>query len=257
MSRRIAGILHYVALVSVAAGWHRAYSAQATERADQERVSANVPFVGCKSSGQVESFPAPKEASYVVRIDEKAAQRLAYYESAVAPGVLAPRGWFCEAASGSGGSLFLIAPEPITDFMRQFTGPAIELDDASGENSGRVEIAEVVARVFPIEWAFARSTIEGYDLLLKFGPYPKDRLTYKGDRVVEYRTPPNSEGLGTRNRMRAANEAIEGVAILQGHPPNTVLHLVRLAIRLPGDMKGLELQITRQLETESRKQTER
>ena len=57
--------------------------------------------------------------------------------------------------------------------------------------------------------------------------------------------------------MRAANEAIEGVAILQGHPPHTVLHLVRLAIRLPGDMKGLELQITRQLETESRKQTER
>jgi len=49
---------------------------------------------------------------------------------------------------------------------------------------------------------------------LKFGPYPADRLTYKSDRMVEYRTVPQATGLGTTGNI-----------------------LWRLGIRLPHDRK--------------------
>jgi hypothetical protein len=61
-------------------------------------------FVGCDSDGQVGSVPAPTEPEERVLIRASMAKKLAYYKSAVSPGVLAPQGWFCFANYGSSGS---------------------------------------------------------------------------------------------------------------------------------------------------------
>ena len=74
-----------------------------------------VPFVGCKSGGQVGPEPAPHGAGKTVRIDAGTAQKLAYYQAGNPPGVLAPRGWYCFGLYGSGGSTLLVSPEPIED----------------------------------------------------------------------------------------------------------------------------------------------
>src|SRR5215469_12091388 len=72
-----------------------------------------VPFIGCKSDGQVGQFDAPKGTNKSVSIPVEAAQKLAYYKAKQGPGVLAPRGWYCfETYGSSGGSLF-ISPKPM------------------------------------------------------------------------------------------------------------------------------------------------
>ena len=88
---------------------------------------------------------------------------------------------------------------------------------------------------------------EGEEAGLKFGPYPKDRLIVRSERMVEYKTPANSEGLGTTGALQMNNDPIAGVAILQGATPD----LVFLGVRLPREMRGLAPVIMHQLEREN------
>ena len=123
-----------------------------------------------------------------------------------------------------------------------FTGPAIEVDAIDGGTSGRFSVARVIARAFPKHRAFVQSVIDLFDSAedYTFSPYPGDKLIYKSDRVVEYRTPPKSEGLGTMtSRLQSNEDPIDGVAILQGQTPDLLL----LSVRLPSDMKALRSQI--------------
>jgi hypothetical protein len=46
-----------------------------------------------------------------------------------------------------------------------------------------------------------------------FGPYPADRLTYKGEALVEYRTPPRRDGLGTRSWLEKNESPIDGAVM--------------------------------------------
>jgi hypothetical protein len=162
-----------------------------------------VPFVGCESSGQVESLPAPSGADEAVQLGASTARRLAYYKAEYSSGVLAPRGWYCFGTTGSSGSDVFVTPQPVNkdDFFSSawhgFTGPVILIEGIGGAGSGRYAIAQVTARVFPKLKAFVKEVI-GPDLDLAsdfpFGRYPNDRLIYRGDRLVEYETPPHSEG---------------------------------------------------------------
>src|SRR2546423_1164943 len=72
-----------------------------------------VPFVGCPGEAQMDSFPPPTRPRHAVRIEHSAARKLAYYQAEGGTGVLGPRGWSCLNMSGSGGSLFLVMPDPI------------------------------------------------------------------------------------------------------------------------------------------------
>jgi hypothetical protein len=123
-------------------------SAQATGIvANPERTAVSVPFVGCASSGQTETFEAPKGTSKSVPISPRDAEALAYYESAAGLGLLAPRNWFCEGASGSGGSVLFLSPKPIQNSQSGWAGlggTAIEINHTSGENSGRYDVAESI-----------------------------------------------------------------------------------------------------------------
>jgi hypothetical protein len=183
---------------------------------------------------------------------------LAYYESAVALGLLAPRGWSCFGVYGPDGSLFFVTPEPIDENnpfpLADITGPVVEISTIEGQSSGRFEVAEVIARVFPKHLGFVRDMIDMFPSLvpdIQSGPYQNDKLIYRSDEMVEYATPPYSSGLGTFGvRIQPNDEPIEGVAILQGSSPDLLL----LSVRLPPEMQALTSQIIQQLEREAGEQ---
>ena len=223
--------------------------------ANPQRTAVSVPFVGCASSGQIETLEAPKGISKSVPISPRDAEALAYYESADGIGLLAPRGWFCEGASGSGGSALFLSPKPIHHSLSGWEGlegTAIEINHMSGENSGRYEVAEIMARVFPEYRAFARRVWEDIDLPLPSGPYPKDTLTYISKTIVEFKTPPQTEGLGNfHSWLKKSGTPIQGAAILIVDPQNPIpssARLVLLSVRFPPDLARLTPTIIRYVE---------
>jgi hypothetical protein len=183
------------------------------------------------------------------------AQKLAYYKSAASAGVLAPRGWFCFGTYGSNGNALFVSPQPIdtakifSNGGSGFPGPAIEISHRYGGTSGRFEVAEIIARVFPAYKSFADGVMkEGVGQPLTFGPYPKDTLTYKSKTVVEYQTPAQADGLGTHSALKKNSGSIDGVAILVGQtPPDMLL----LSVRLSPDQSGLTAAIVRQVERDA------
>jgi hypothetical protein len=190
-----------------------------------------------------------------VPISPRDAETLAYYESADGIRLLAPRGWYCEGTSGSGGYALFLSPKPIhptSSGWEGLEGPAIEVNHMTSEASGRYEIAEIVARVFPEYKAFAKRVWEGIDLPFPSGPYPTDSLKYRGKTIVEYKTPAQTEGLGNFDSWLKKNDTpILGAAILIvdrpnliGNPPNLVL----LSVRFPPDLARLTPAIVRYVE---------
>ena len=118
-----------------------------------------------------------------------------------------------------------------------------------GDTSGRFEVAKVAARVFPDQRAYVERIIaEGIEPAsdFPFGPYPTDRLVYRGERMVEDETPALSQGLGTASRMRPNDSPIRGVAILQGNTPDLLI----AAVRLPQNLNDLSPAILSQIERE-------
>lgn len=222
----------------------------------QPSAAVSVPFVGCESDGQIGPMEAPKGTSIQVPISPKAVEQLAYYKPAQGAGVLGPRGWHCFGIYGSGGDALFVSPQPIesANFIgtnrRELAGPAIEVSHRLGGTSGRFDVAEVIARVFPAHNAFVMSVRQGFDLPAKdfpSGPYPSDKLTYKSNRTVEYETPAQAEGLGTRSFVKKNGRPIDGVAMLIGETPDLVL----LSVRLPSSLAALTPVIVGQLERDA------
>ncbi len=218
--------------------------------ASTPRPAVSVPFIGCASSGQIERLEAPKGSSRFVPISPKHAQALAYYRSADGIGLLAPRGWYCEGASGSRGYGLSLAPNPINSSLpgwEGFEGPAIEVSHITSQNSGRYEIAEIMARVFPEYRTLAIGVLKSMDLPASYGPYPKDTLRYRSKTVVEYSTPAQTEGLATHSWLKKSGLPIAGVAILIGDPPDLLL----VSVRLPPHLAQLTPVIVRQIERDT------
>lgn len=208
-----------------------------------------VPFVGCELGGQVRT-EAPVGEDQVVRMPLQVAQRLTYYQEGFrGTGVLAPRGWYCTGFIGSGGSNLLITPEPFTwaDLMTEgITGSFIELESVSGETgSGLHDMAEILARVFPMQKAFVRDFAERMEVTFQYGPFPNDQIITQTDRVVRYRTPAHSNGLGTLTREMPTGDSIDGVAVF--HPAELNPSLRMLRVRLPRELRDLAPVIIRDL----------
>jgi hypothetical protein len=231
-------------------------SAQTVPPTNQSHpLGVRVPFVGCASDGQAGPAKAPQGTSKVVATSPEIALRLAYYKAKYGSGILAPRGWHCFGTYGSNGNNLYVSPNQIADpiFLSHwngFTGAAIQVSDVLGDTSGRFEVAEIVARVFPAHAAFVKSVVtEGIQPASSFprGPYPGDRLTYLNNEVVEYETPANQSGLGTISQLKKNGSPIRGVSILTGKTPN----LIHLSVRLPPDATDLGPVIIRQLERDT------
>lgn len=192
-----------------------------------------------------------------VTIPAGAASRLAYYKSEQGLGVLAPRGWNCFGVYRSSGYALYVSPEKVgaSDALSRtwkgLAGPAIEIAGESGETSGRFSVARVIARVFPARKSFVEKTIaEGIEpaTSFPFGPYPTDKLTYRGQRVVEYETPADVDGLGTDSRLARNAYPVRGVAILIGEAPD----LLHLAVRLSPNLSELASPIIEQVERDAK-----
>lgn len=217
--------------------------------------TVSIPFIGCPSAGQMGELKAPVGTSKRVRVSQQDARALAFYKSANGISVLAPRGWYCQGASGSGGAVLLLGPRPIVYTSSGWDGlggPAIEVSHISGEASGRYEIAELIARVFPAYREFARQ-IWDFDSPLPAGPYPTDALTYRGN-AVRYSTPAQTDGLGNFHSWLGKNDLpIAGVAILLGSPrtPENVPDVMLLSARLPPDIARLAPVMIRYVEREA------
>lgn len=209
-----------------------------------QKKPVHIPFVGCKSDGQLGPRKAPTSKAKAVPISPDISQGLAYYEAEDAPGVLAPRDWYCFGTYGSSGSSLYVAPQPINSAdlfsgsWKGFSGPAIQLSVSYGGTSGRFEVAAIIARAVPAHRSFTKRVVsEGLEPASSFpyGPYPHDQLKYKSKEIVEYTTPAQTEGLGTRSHLQKSDAPIRGVAILAGEESN----LIHLAVRLPSGMSEL------------------
>lgn len=91
-------------------------------------------------------------------------------------------------------------------------------------------VAKVIARVFPAySWFAERVIAEGIEPAGAFpsGPFPRDKLTFKSKRIVEFETPAGASGLGTDSWLQKSDEPIHGVAILFGEGPDLVQLFVR------------------------------
>ena len=221
-----------------------------------KNVVALVPFVGCKSDGQVGPVKAPSGRSKTLAVSAEAVQRLAYYKAEEGIGVLAPRGWQCFGTYGSNGATLYLSPDPInaadlfSTSWKGFAGPAIQMSLEVGDTSGRFAVAKTVARVFPAHKAFVQEVIaEGIEPArsFPFGPYPADTLKYRGENIVEFRTSAQTEGLGTASRLQKNDNPINGVAILFGEEAS----LLQLSVRLPSETSDLTKLIVEQAEREA------
>jgi hypothetical protein len=137
------------------------------------------------------------------------------------------------------------------DLSKDITGPGIQVHSVSGEMSGRFEVARVIARVFPTQTAFTENVIkEGIRPESDFpsGPYPKDKLIYRNDLVVQFQTPPHTMGLGTEFGLTPNDEPINGVVIMQGAGAEESPSLEFLIVRLTPDYGDLTAQIVQQFE---------
>jgi hypothetical protein len=246
-----------VAGIALAAGASVSLLAQEGGGTAKSRETAVVvPFAGCESVGPAGRLEAPQGESRSVPIRPEAAGKLAYYKSAQELGVLAPRGWHCLGTSDAGGQRLLVSPRPIepaslfTAGDTGFTGPLIEVSLIHSDTAGRFEIARIIARVFPAYKEIVARLCKKYDepaSAYTFGPYPEDTLNYKSNRVVEYTTPPQTDGLGTESRLSKGGRPISGVAMLVGKAPDLLL----LSVRLPGDLNGLTPAIVHQAERDA------
>ncbi len=212
------------------------------------RQPSNIPFVGCPSDGQLGPQPAPTVKAFHRNLPPETASRLAYYEGPDGMGTLAPRDWHCFALIGSDGDFLYVAPQPIgaaklydRKHWHGFLGPAIQLSGILGDTSGRMEVAPIVARVFPKYRSYVESIIvEGFEPAkdFPFVPYPKDKLHYGNDHAVDFTTPPNTRGLGTASRLLKSNLSISGIVLF--NPSKDGDHeMVYLSVRLPPQMDDL------------------
>jgi hypothetical protein len=201
--------------------------------------TVRVPFVGCPSEDQLGPREAPRGTDQEVHIKESAARRLSFYTSGGGFGVLAPRGWYCFARYGSSGGPLFVGPGAInSNDLFPVAGSAVELEATEGGGSGMYEVAQVLARVFPSQRPFVQGVINS-DVEpasdFTFAPYPNDKLIVQTARLVQFQTPPHSEGLGTMSRLKSNDDPIDGFAMLEGKTPD----LLMLRVRLPREQRDL------------------
>jgi len=204
-------------------------------------VAEPVPFVGCRSDGQVGPLPAPPRRA-TPQVAPAAARQLAYYASEN-DGVLAPRGWHCFGLYGSNGSILIVTPEPhsardlLSARPQPLRGPAVQRTYSNGGTSGRFTVADVIARAFPAYMAFARRVAaEGLGGPLPNGPYRNDRMVRLRPDAVGYRTPAGREGLGTDSRLVPNGRPIDGLVVID---PEGDMGIVKTDVRLSAAQAAL------------------
>jgi hypothetical protein len=205
---------------------------------DENTLVAEVDYVGCPVFGHADEEPraAPTRHSIKLRVEKVNAARLAVYQAAFGPAIIGPRGWHCFARFGSSGYFLEVRPEPF-DRRGESTGGALNGDDRAitlklfdGGTSGRYEVAQIIARMFPAYRKFAE-TVRDMNAVPRsefvFAQFPKDNLIRWSDSVVVFETPSNFEGIGTWEGLPMGSESIGGIVVLVGSPNEPSVRVVR------------------------------
>lgn len=205
--------------------------------------ATQLPFVGCKSDGQLGPQAAPPDTGKAPSIRASVAPFLAYYAAASDNGVVAPRGWYCFGYYGSNGAYLLLSPSPATGkdslldpSVHFISGPGIQISESISDTSGRFEVAKIAARLFPAYRQFVENVVAEHlepASDFPFGPYPDDIITRHDDNDVSFETPPDKNGMGTNSWFVKNNLPITGEAIM------TEDELTVLDIRLPSKLRFL------------------
>ena len=196
---------------------------------------ARLPFVSCKSDGQLGPRLGPRASGPTPAVAPSLAPQLAYYASQ-SLGVVAPRGWHCFGLYGSDGATLFVTPQRhdanyFFGSENKLTGSAVQLTLSLEGTSGRFLVARVAARLFPKYRAFVRRIIrEGVESAsdFPFGPFPHDFLTRRSNDDVEFMTPAMMDGIGAYSRLSKDADPIYGLAIMT-KARNLVLLDVRTA----------------------------
>jgi hypothetical protein len=202
-------------------------------------VSGKLAFVACPSDGQPGPPPAPPRE--LPEFPPEIAARLAYYASGNLA-VVAPRGWHCVGRLGPSGADLLITPEVQaaggpSNLDKKTSGPAIFASRSFDTETGRVQVARIAARVFPIAKKFVQTVIAKSPEsrgAIHFTPYPDDTVTQSSDTDLEFETQANKDGLGTEGRLAKNGQPIVGAAMLNGD-----MDLFMIAVRLRPEDKDL------------------
>ncbi len=200
-----------------------------------------VPFVGCPADGQQGPEPAPDHPTKPLPVWTPARASLAYYGGRYTEGVLAPAGWHCQEREGSNGSTLLVTPEP-RDAAKgdRLAGPAVQLSYSLGGTSGRFEVADIAARIFPVAHDFV-DDVEREKILdrpLVHHPFASDHILSRDATHVRYVTPAGRGGLGTQSLLVPSSRPIDGLAILHDKPQEDMV-LAMLSVRLPATQGAL------------------
>ena len=203
-----------------------ALTAFALSLAAAPAMATPVPFVGCASDGQIGPQPIPK-AGPTPDLPPAAATKLAFYAGAEGPGVLAPRGWQCFQTYGSNGESLLVAPHVIGSVPQTpLSGPAVQLSISDGGTSGRFEVAEIAARLFPAAKPFVDG-VEAERLRDKYVhvPYPADKITRRGLYEALVTTPANADGIGTSSFLLKGPLPIDNIVLLERDGDMSLIHM--------------------------------
>ena len=210
----------------------------------------SVPVVGCRTSVQGEDEGPPDKIGPLPKLPEREASALSYYVSSYFT-VLAPRGWHCAGLSGSSAFMLFVAADaadvnaPPSDGIK---GPALQITKSFSGTSGRFDVAQISARLFPQNRKFVQSVIdEGMQPASNFPtePYPGDKIVRRTSDIVEFTTPAGQEGMGTHSWLAKGDLPIHGTAILD---MNDEGNIITAEIRLPVDQEKLAEAILKHVE---------
>jgi hypothetical protein len=137
-----------------------------------------------------------------------------------------------------------------------FEGPVVIAHHMFGETFGRFSVAGVILRVFSDYKVWAGNVASEFPDIMKFGtgPYPGDKLTYKGKAVVEFATPAQTDGLGENSGLKKSDLQTSGAAILiDKTPPDIIL----MSVRLPAEWSDTTPAIVLQFELDTKNHPER
>jgi hypothetical protein len=230
--------------------WLSCFPASSAEIAETQR---RIPIVGCPISGQPGPAISQTGQSRPAPSDQRIAAQVAYYGAPHIPGVYAPKGWYCQAWSGSNGSILVVTPKRIAPPyypLPVITGPAVMIQTSDGSTSGRFHVAIVAAQLFPVLGSEFIAGVRQEHLIqdssFDVEPYPDDQLRYLSDRFLQFTTPANHTGLGTDGMFETSDFAVRGLIILNLEDEMNALTEVR--VRLPAGLNPVSETIV-QLET--------
>lgn len=204
--------------------------------------TSTIPFVGCIETGPTiddGSWTAPVGKPLVTILPPAIAAHLAVYASNWSA-VLAPRGWACRSTvTPLKGVAMIVAPEVTTAGpMEILRGPAvIAWNDQSDSTVGAYAGRYFPEHVAPLA---ANQTVGAAPPPGLMPRYATDKISDRGDLVLQYLTPAHDAGLGSQTSQGGSLPNLPSYGLLAlSNLPRGEGGIVNITVRLPTELAFL------------------